>query len=359
LIVSQVAFNNLRNLSEQNIDFAPGFNVIWGQNGQGKTNIVEAIYLLSTTKSFRTSTLSDITKFGQSSTQIIGNVSSNIGEYELKFILEKEKKQVFINGNRENILSNYVGKLVAVVFSPSDLEIIRDGPAGRRKVIDKHLADISPGVVDNLINFSRALRSKSLIIKEGGADTQIEAWNSIMAREGVKITRKREELIREIEAEINGIYSNFAAADGEIALSYDGDFKNLSEEEALVSLNLAISRERARGIPLIGPQRDDFIITVNNHDAKSFCSQGQTRSIVIAMKLALLNILEARLKERPLVILDDVDSELDRGRSSRLFEFVKATSGQIFITGTRAPEEFLDAKNVTSIRVENGSIKQS
>lgn len=363
MIVSSLSFRNLRNLGDQSVNFKPGFNVIWGPNGQGKTNIVEAIYILSTTKSFRTSSLSDVVKFGQTQTAIEGGVVANIGEYSLRFILQNDKKQVFVNGNRENILSQYVGKLVAVVFSPADLEIVRDGPAGRRKVIDKHMADINPGIVDNLINFSRALRSKSLILKEGGAEhqlrPQIEAWNVIIAREGTMITRERAKLISELEGEINQIYKNFAASDGEIKLTYDGDFNCLDEGQGLVSLNLAMTRELARGAPLIGPQRDDFIITVNGHEAKSFCSQGQTRSIVIAMKLALLNILERRLSERPLVILDDVDSELDRGRSAGLFDFIRSTSGQVFITGTRAPEEFLGSSNGSSLRVENGLIKQS
>lgn len=359
MFLKTLTLRNFRNIQDQTLRFGSGINVIWGQNGQGKTNIVEAIYLLGTTKSFRTSSLTDTVKFNHLEFDLTGIIETNIGEVELELKLQNDKKQAFINRNREGVLSNYIGRLITVVFSPLDLEIVREGPAVRRKLLDKHLVDLSPAMVDTLINLSRALRSKSIILKEGGTTSEIETWNQIIARDGIKVTEKRLELITELEAEMNKVFNQFAGSDGEIKLTYHGDFNKLSESSVNEKLNSMMYKEKLRGMPLIGPQRDDFTVDINGHEAKSFASQGQTRSIAIAVKLALLNILERRLGERPVVILDDVDSELDSGRSDRLFDFIRGSLGQIFITGTVIPKVVESCTEKAVLYIENGELKQS
>lgn len=328
---------NFRNLENTTRYFSPGLNIICGRNGQGKTNLVEAINLLSTGRSFRTQTVTDLVRWGESGGSVFAHVKGSVTDVELGVAIESGARTAFVNGDKVRSLTDFVGRLLCVTFSPTDLAIIKGGPQLRRKFLDRHLVDFEPALMADLLDYHRALKSKAMLLKRGDVSNEaLEPWNRILAKSAAAIVRARKTLLAALEERADEYYRTIAHHDGRIRLGLEtalvGD--SPSSDELFEQFMGVAPRERRYRSAVLGPHRDDVLVTLDDHDARAFASQGQARSVVLALKLGIVALLEVHRKESPIVLLDDVDSELDQARCDALFELIYETRRQVFVTGT-------------------------
>lgn len=336
MFVKSLRLFNFRNNEDSSLSFSEGLNIFFGNNGQGKTNIVEALGLLSATKSFRTSKTKELIKWGREEASAFAVVQDSIGENELGVTIQRNQKSFFVNGNQVQAV-DFVGKLVAITFSPSDIEMIKGGPSERRRFMDRHLIDVYPNLLSNYMRYNRALKNKQSLLKmERIEGKQLDMWDSIMAENLAPILSARDTFLVDLGEELLDCYSRFAQDDGEVSIEIDSSIpENFRTKEKIRDFivenrNSEISQRSS----LIGVHRDDLKISLRERSSRLYASQGQSKSLAIALKLSVLSLLEKKHLERPVVILDDVDSELDSTRCSKLYEFVMNKERQVFITGT-------------------------
>jgi DNA replication and repair protein RecF len=363
MILKSLRLYNFRNFTDQIITLPPGPKMIVGKNGQGKTNLVEAVNFLSLTKSFRTTNQRDLISWGKSEASVFGHILERSGETELGVSIDQKSRSCYVNGARVNSIAEFVGKLLCVSFSPTDIEIVKGAPYERRKFLDRALVDLNPSLMRHAIDCARAVKNKAALLKqEGTTPEHLGPWNKIIALSGAIITEARAKLLERFEKVAQQTMRDFAPLDGELKLhlksSMLADNGTTSAEFILEELARGATREIARQTALIGPHRDDVRITLNGHDTRAFASQGQSRSIVLSLKLAIINLIELERGEAPVVLLDDVDSELDSGRSHAFFEMVMSSDRQILVTGTEPVlSTSVDKAPYSMFEVVNGEVR--
>lgn len=361
MFVSQVKVYNFRNLADQPVELSSGAVFITGLNGNGKTNLLEAIYLLSGSRSFRTNASTELPRFGQRECSIFGTVTHKSGTEELGLILTPGERSARLNGNPLESITELLGRLRAVSFSPADLQLVKGAPVLRRKFLDRHMVDLQPSYLTTLMGYQRALASKSALLKQQGTSyQQLLPWNEVLADYGGKIVDNRVKFLQSLSDKADAFHREYAPTDGVLELSLESDLCKPNEDHGTTfreQLEKAAHREIAFKSPLVGPHRDDIKISIGGIDCRSFASQGQTRSVVLSLKLGVIDLIEGITGEPPVVLLDDVDSELDGGRSERLFNALLTKPRQLIVTGTAAPAgQLASAPNLQVLRVEKGSV---
>jgi len=359
LHVSSVKVYKFRNLADQQVALSPGAVFITGLNGNGKTNLLEAIYLLTGSRSFRTSSSSELSRFGEKECSVFGTVTHANGTEELGVAFTPGERGAHLNGNRLDSITELLGRLRAVAFSPADLQLVKGAPAGRRKFIDRHMVDLQPGFLRVLMGYQRALASKSAILKQQGTGyPQLLPWNELLAEYGGKIVDNRRNFIESLRDKGCVFHHQYAPTDGDLSLELESSLvrEGTSAEEVMRDeLERAAPREIALRSPLVGPHRDDLKITIGGVDCRAYASQGQTRSVVLSLKLGVIEMIEGVTGEAPVVLLDDVDSELDAGRSGRLFAALLSKPRQLIVTGTATPQgQLAETPGLQVVRVEKG-----
>lgn len=361
MILKELEIFQFRNLQKVTLSLSEGLNFIIGRNGQGKTNLVEAIHILSTGRSFRTSTLKNTIHWDCTEAAVAATLQQSISDRNLRVILKERSREYHIDGKRVRSLVEFVGTLVSVSFAPDDLRLIRGGPVERRKFIDKHIVDATPSTLRHFTAYQRALKHKNALLKAGEQKRDaFTPWNEILIQEGYKIAQLRKSFLELLQGHVREAHGFFSARDGLIQLNLQSDFladDNLLDKAAvedkfagLLPKEIAIKR------CLLGAQRDDLIVRLNDKESKSFASQGQVRSIVLALKLGVLALLEQTLEDSPVILLDDVDSELDEQRSEEFFDLLLHNKRQVLITGTAFSEKRLNRSNTKVFTVREGSI---
>ncbi len=365
MLLSELKLYNFRNLKDQTVSFSDGINLIIGKNGQGKTNVLEAINLISTARSFRSNKISDLVFWGKHESSVFGSVIlKDQTKINLGIALERKLKRAFINDAQAKSADEFIGKLVCVTFTPSDLELVRGGPSERRRFLDKSLAFLDAKFIRTLSSYNAALKSKNQILRNahGRLDENIKdqlySWGKVMAKHGAEILKARKSFIERISQRSEILYKDFAPKEELLGLALKSARTKIEPSEFLLfeEMSEAMEREVAQGQSLIGPHRDDLIITLSGSDSRAFASQGQTRSIVLALKLALIEEIQAIRKESPVILLDDVDSELDQGRREAFFKSILSHGRQVIITATNAKEIPLPKSEIKEMIMESGKI---
>ncbi len=315
-------------------------NIIYGLNGHGKTNIIEAIHFISSARSFRTSAQSDLVSWGTESCSAFGRVVDPLGDIEIGIVINNRRKEPYLNGDRVNALSEYVGRLICLTFTPFDLELIKGAPVERRQFMDKHIVDLKPRFIKSLISYNKALKSKNALLQDHRVNVKdLESWNAVLAGHGVEIVNERVNFIRELERAANTVHARFAPSDGPLKLRLkskyiEGESEAIDQQGLFNLIQASVHSDIQTRSSRIGPHKDDLEISYNQHATRNFASQGQSRSIVLSLKLAALELIEKERGTAPIVLLDDVDSELDSERASAFFGSALSGSRQVFITGT-------------------------
>lgn len=339
--IEGLKLENFRNMESLTLSPCQTVNIVYGDNAQGKTNLLEAVWLLSGAKSFRGAKDADLVRFGESQA-VIESEFFQAGRTQTAKIRIGGQKSAWLNEIKEDSVTAFAGIFTAVVFSPSHLGLVKDGPAGRRKFLDTSICQITPRYIGLIGQYQRILAQRNTLLKDIAyapslMDT-LDIWDEKLAALGGAILRLRMEYTRRLHAEAEKIYKGISMEKEELSLCYrplglplrQGQSK---EEIAALLLEQTMknrSEDLRNGATGAGPHRDDLEILIDGRSVRSFGSQGQQRSAVLALKLAESRCIGEILKERPVILLDDVMSELDQSRREYLLNHL--TGSQIFIT---------------------------
>lgn len=334
--ITKLALRDFRNFEALTLeDLNPGINVFAGRNAMGKTNLLEAINYLSCARSFRGAPDAKLIRDGQAFAGIFAQyaVDSHRGKIEIG-ILGEGKRSVRLNGLPVRKISELMGALNSIVFAPEDLRIIKEAPSLRRRMMDMELCKISPGYYRSLQSYSLALKSKNKLLKNPRADAGVlSAYSEQMAAYGEQMIEERAAFVEQLNACTARFYHNLQGVSEGIEIRYkcSAEVEN-ARESLLAKMQANAAREREMGVCLTGPHREDLEILINGRDSKIYASQGQQRTAMLAIRLASLEVAQAQTGEAPVLLLDDVFSELDRRRRESLMEIV--SGNQVFITCT-------------------------
>lgn len=358
MLLAAIEATNFRNLSGK-IEWGPRLNIIYGNNGQGKTNWLEAIYLLARSKSFRTQRLQEAIRFGEQIAVVRGIVTTGQDlQRELQVSLHDNSKTILVNSKRET-LARYLTQLQVFSFTAADLEVVRGTPEARRRFLDRGISSLKPAYLKTISDYNKVIKQKNRVLQlanenELGPDKVedlLAPWNDQLVRLGVLIHRAREEYVSGLNAalerqlfEPRDVTTRYVSA-----LENKGD---MSDYEALLRsrISLRLAAEVAAGHALIGPHRDDLEIHLDGREIRVYGSSGQQRSALLLLDLAAISLYNSTSNDQPVFIIDDVDAELDERRIRHLLEYLENRT-QTFITTSKRShvEDFFSRARVFEI----------
>ena len=335
MVIKSLKLKNYRNYELLDMTFDSKTNILYGDNAQGKTNILEALYLSGTTKSHRGTKDRDLIQFGREESHLETIVEKKGMEFQIDMHLKKNSpKGIAINKIPIRKASELFGIVHFVFFSPEDLNIIKDGPAGRRRFIDLELSQIDKVYLSNLSNYNRIINQRNSLLKElyhqdHLMDT-LDIWDMQLAEYGTKVIESRKQFIRQVNQIIADIHYRLTGGRERIELSYESSLGSLSLEQAL-------KKNRERDIRMkstsVGPHRDDLCFLSGDLDIRKFGSQGQQRTAALSLKLSEIELVKEVIKDTPILLLDDVLSELDKHRQNYLLDSIHDIQTVITCTG--------------------------
>ena len=349
MIITRLNLTDFRNIRSGEVLPHPHFNILSGHNGAGKSNILEAIYIMSNVKSFRNGKNADLVNLNCKQAEINLAVERSGVTKDLRAEIGERRKKFWINQNAIKSFSDYAGSLRTVIFSPADLRLLHGSSKERRAFIDRIVCNVQPVHLVDLQNFETALKSRNRLLKDPQPDRiLLEAYTDQFCPLAARIISRRHEVLSAIEPTIRDVFHSIFAPDFHVRCAYFSKWKRDQSgepdtaqttpqalEETLRD-HLASTRhaERRAGFTLVGPHRDDIKVALNDLPTREYASQGQARAIVLAMKITEIRYIETINQECPVLLLDDVSSELDRTRNEQLFSFIRELSAQTFITTT-------------------------
>lgn len=346
MYIDNLKIQNFRNYKYQEVNFENKINIFYGDNAQGKTNILESIFISSFGKSFRTNKEKELIKMGENFLKVQTHFQKKDRDGEIKVEIS-DKKNVYLNDVKLKKLSEVLGNIILVIFTPDDINLLKSGPASRRKFLDMMIGQLRPAYVLNLNSYLKTLEQRNNFLKQKMKnDAMLDIWDEKLAEYGEKIYTYRKQFIELIKNKITSIHAEITAE--KIDIKYFSDCK--SKEDFLQELKKNRVNDYYRGYTTKGVQRDDFTIYINNEPVNIYGSQGQNRTAILSLKLAELNVIYDDLGEYPILLLDDFMSELDEKRISNFLNNIEDI--QVIITCTKN----IDIKNSISHKVVNGEI---
>ena len=315
MFVESIELNNYRNFDSVKVEFSPGVNIFFGDNAQGKTNLLESIYVSGTSRSHRGSRDKELIRFGEDEAHIRLFFQKDSLSHRLDVHLKKNKnKGIAVDGVPVRRSGELLGMMHIVFFSPEDLSIIKEGPAGRRRFLDMELSQIDKGYLQQLIALIETL----------------DGWDEQLLTAGQFLIKKREEFVQFLDEMMARIHSQLTGGKEQMKVEYE---KNVSAEEFREQLYSRRNKDISSGTTTAGPHRDDLRFKVGGIDIRKFGSQGQQRTAALSLKLSEIRLIEQVTGEKPILLLDDVLSELDAGRQSWLLESIQDIQTLISCTG--------------------------
>ncbi len=357
MIIESIELKNYRNYDELHMDFSQGTNILYGDNAQGKTNVLEAIYVCATTKSHRGSKDKEIIQFDRDESHIKLNVRKNDIPYRIDMHLKKNKaKGVAVNGVPIRKASELFGIVNVVFFSPEDLNLIKNGPAERRRFVDMELCQLNKLYVHSLVQYNRIVTQRNKLLKDlafrPDYGETLDIWDMQLVQYGKEIILYRKEFVERLGMIIEPIHRNLSGDKESLRILYEPDVEADSFEE---TLRRSRSQDLKQRTTLTGPHRDDLSFMVNGIDIRRFGSQGQQRTAALSLKLAEIELVENIVHDYPILLLDDVLSELDNSRQNQLLAGINHIQTVITCTGL---EDFVnDRFHIDKIfKVINGTV---
>ena len=355
--LSQLRLRDFRNYNRLDVEFGPGFHLLLGNNAQGKTNILEAIYVLATLRSFRGVASAQMVRHGQKGYFVGGKIEHG-GGHEIKLYWSAQERNLTLDGNPVRRLSEFFGAFRAVVFCSEDIHLVKGPASRRRRYLDLLLAHTKPTYLPLLQRYGRAVRSRNALLKQRVIDpAALEAFTREVATLGTELTKHRVQLLPEISPIACEAYQRVTNAAEELRLDYSPSVKN----DFMVELRKNEARERTMRTTLVGPHRDELQISLNGKSAAQFGSEGQKRSVAIALKIAQAEFLTNLHGSPPVLLIDDIMGELDARRRAGflpLLRRVHQAHSQVFMTCTEEnwPEEL--GRHARRWEVAAGKLRQ-
>lgn len=345
--LKRLALEDFRNLARVELEPSPLATIVVGQNGQGKTNLIEGLYFLATLKPLRASRLSELVRFGAERARVAGAFELKGALRDISVEVQGKLRQAFVDGKKAKSLDDYFGGVSVVAFTPDDLAVVKGGPEGRRAFLDRAVFNRFPAFLAESRAYSRALKSRNRLLKERAAPSYLQAFDDALVPVGVRLWLRRRALLAELAPRACEAFAAIgrtpdpAHFDYGFSLHASGvDFRRAPEVELAEAFRQALherqGRDLERGFTSVGPQADDLTLRLGDRLARSYASQGQQRALVLAWKVAEIENLSAAFGYLPLLLLDDVSSELDPERNAYLMTYLANSGAQVFLTTTDA-----------------------
>ena len=362
MFIKELKLKNFRNYKDLTIDFDERVNLITGQNAQGKTNLIESLYLSSMGRSFRTSHDGEMIRFGEESAYVKVNAQREYVDTKVEILLKNGVgKAIRKDGCSVRKTADLLDNIVIVIFSPEDLKIVKDEPEKRRRFIDRELSQIKPAYYDAYMHYRRALMERNSYLKNDKIEeSMLDIWDEGLIKYGALLMKYRSDFVDELSDISGNIHFSITNGKERVVLKYDPDIDiagDIGTQEEFISRQLVASRENdiRRGSTTRGPHKDDISFIIDNINVRNYGSQGQQRTCALSLKLAELEIIRNETGESAILLLDDVMSELDEERREYLIRAL--TDNQIFITTTDIDDSLMRAyPEAKIIHVDNGTI---
>ena len=359
--LSSLVVADFRNVSAVTLTPGRNFNLLYGKNGQGKTNLLEAMYLLGSPRSFRTVRLPELVRHGSKIAQIRGTVHSLGMESQVRLLIEAGGRKVEIDGKGVHKASELHGKLNSVIFSPDDTCMIKRGPEARRRYLDRavYMGDI--GYLHCWHGYQRVLKQRNHLLK-GSERNGLDIWTEQLADSGAEVIERRLKYVESLNGKLQTYYGTIAGGDEIVRLTYQPEGVTTTERQQIRDELLQLFERQLRsderyGTTTSGPHRDDILFLLNGRQIKTYGSQGEQKSFILSLKMAEMDNLHQTFGEPPLLLLDDMSSELDAGRNHNLMEFLTTRDIQVFITTTeRSPALLVAAPDCAVFHIEDGNL---
>lgn len=364
MIIKSVKLRDFRNYENLNLCFDPNINILIGNNAQGKTNILESIYLCSVGKSFRTAKDKEMIRFDRDFfvVKVSAEKSGDPLDVEIA-VLKDGSKGIKVDGVKLKKTSELLQHIYCVVFSPEDLKIVKEEPEKRRKFTDKTLSQLKPSYYKAIFDYKKILQQRNALLKETRYNEYVDmptVWNESLADCGAHIMMHRSEFLKKLAVTCEEYHASITGGSEKSQISYDPDIElcdnfELQKEKILQALSASEYKDRKNGSTSRGPHKDDMCILVDGVDIRKYGSQGQQRTAALSLKLAELSVMKEETGEAPILLLDDVMSELDSFRQNFLIDSLKDV--QLFITGTELSADVSNALMRGKIfRVKEGTV---
>lgn len=375
-MINKIKLSQFRNYESQEIKAGPGINVIFGDNAQGKTNILEAIYLCACARSHRTAKDSDLILKAKDQYSVKLDFECQNGSnesIEIRYLealngdpqRTRSIRQIYHNDLKLERIGDLMGLFHAVIFAPEDLMLIKEGPSTRRRYLDLIISQINPGYFIHLQQYARILTQRNKLLKElrekgygrnkkltEALILQLSVWDDALEKEAAAVIQKRQQYVQRINQIANDAQKNISSGKEKLNVKYKtvsginaNDSRDQITSRFRKKLKLMIYEDIEKGLTQIGPHRDDLELTLNGSSLKTYASQGQQRSVALSLKLAELNLISEETGEMPVLLLDDVMSELDESRRTSLLNYI--CKAQVFVTCTDANQV---VKSITELK---------
>ena len=345
MLLLEVKARDFRNLVEQGVTLARHTTVLFGANGQGKTNFLEACYLLCSLRPLRARKLAELVRIGsERSALVAGKFDLPSGVREVEVEIGREGRTARVDGKPVRDPDELFGGLATVAFTPDDLAVVKGGPEGRRRLLDRAVQNRHPAHLADARDYQRALRSRNEILRQGADPALLASFDEPLARLGARLRTRREEILEEIQPGAQSAFAEIARGEPPLLATYlaaGRDSDDLAggggaslETRLLEALRRRLPRDRERGYTSVGPHADDLGLSLGERAARLYASQGQSRAVVLALKIGEIENLRRAQGRPPLLLLDDVSSELDPERNAWLMQYLAALEGQVVLTTT-------------------------
>ncbi len=363
MTLSKLSVQSFRNLESVTLEFGNGFNIFHGDNAQGKTNLLESIFLLGTLKSFRMARNNELIRWERPFSLIKGSVLDDFTKRELTLLLDKGNKKVRIDQKTVTRVADFFGILTVVLFAPEELTMVRGVPDTRRRYLDRAIFASDIIYLTRHHEYVRILRQRNSLLKSGDISS-LEPWSEQLAQSGALIVTHRVRYLDRIADLLKTTYREISGTEDEAGIAYRAAYAVYSNDadENTARLISALARmkdqERQQRTTLLGPHRDDIVFTMNGKPLRHAASQGQQRCFILALKMAEIEYLRLCNGQAPVLLLDDMTSELDRYRTENLLRFLTERGMQVFITttGMEQVQAFVNHDRLRTFHVKQGIV---
>lgn len=365
MTLNRLSLQSFRNLETATLEFGDGFNIFCGDNAQGKTNILESIYLLGTLKSFRMARNSDLIGWGREFSLVKGSICDDGANREVALLLDCGNKKVRVDQKTVIRVADFFGILTVVLFAPEELSMIRGTPESRRRYLDRAIFAGDMIYLTRHHEYTRILKQRNSLLKSGD-NRSLEQWSEQLAMAGAQIVTRRVSYLKKVDKLLRDTFREISGTDDVAGIAYRSNSSSFTDdlEENTVSISASLNQLRTQELhqrtTLTGPHRDDIQFTLNGKQLRSSASQGQQRCFVLALKMSEIELLRRDKRLSPVLLLDDMTSELDRQRTGNLLQFLADRRMQVFVTttGTESLGLFKNSGNARLFHVKQGAVSR-